>query len=193
MARRRDQVLDAAIEVLGAEGPRRLTYQAVDAAAGVPSGTTSNYFRNRGALIDGIVAHLEARERRDWEEFARRTAPSDVPELAAAVTRFLLYATGPERARTAARYALFLEASARPELRPALTRGRETVVGWGTEWMRRFGSPAPRRHCEILFDYLDGVAFHQLSFPAPDFDPGPGIRELLTRLLDTPAEPAAAP
>ncbi|OKI01043.1 TetR family transcriptional regulator [Streptomyces sp. CB02923] len=193
MARRRDQVLDAAIGVLGAEGPRRLTYQAVDAAAGVPSGTTSNYFRNRAALIDGIVGHLAALERRDWEEFARRAAPSGVPELAAAVTRFILYATGPERARTAARYALCLEASARPELRPALTRGREAVVGWGTEWMRRFGSPAPQRHCEILFDYLDGIAFHQLSFPVEDFDPGPGIAELLGRLLGEPAEPPATP
>lgn len=191
MARRRDQVLDAAIGVLGAEGSRRLTYQAVDAAAGVPSGTTSNYFRNRSALIDGIVGHLEALERRDWEEFARQAAPADASELADAVTRFLLYATGPERARTAARYALYQEASARPELRPSLTRGREAVVGWGTEWMRRFGSPTPQRHCEILLDYLDGVAFHQLSFPADDFDPGPGIGELLARLLGTPPEPAA--
>ncbi|WP_053799833.1 TetR/AcrR family transcriptional regulator [Streptomyces rimosus] len=192
MARRRDEVLDAAIEVLGAAGSRRLTYQAVDAAAGVPAGTTSNYFRNRAALIDGIVTHLEALERRDWEEFARQAAPAGVPELAAAVTRFVRHATGPGRARTAARYALFLEASSRPELRPPLARGREAVVGWATEWLRRFGSPAPRRHCEILLDYLDGVAFHQLAFPAEDFAPGPGIAELLNGLLAT-AEPPAAP
>ncbi|MFD7662066.1 TetR/AcrR family transcriptional regulator [Streptomyces sp. NPDC059788] len=193
MARRRDQVLDAAIEVLGTEGPRRLTYQAVDAAAGVPSGTTSNYFRNRAALIDGIVGHLEALERHDWEEFARQAAPSDVPELADAVTRFVRCATGPERARTAARYALRLEASARPGLRPALAKERAAVVGWGTEWMRHFGSPTPRRHCEILFDYLDGITFRQLSFPVESFDPGPGVTELLTRLLGEPAEPTAAP
>ncbi|MGW7492334.1 TetR/AcrR family transcriptional regulator [Streptomyces sp. NPDC054786] len=184
MARRREQVLDAGIQVLGSEGARRLTYQAVDTAAGVPSGTTSNYFRNRTALIDGIVDHLQALERRDWEAFAAAAAPADVGELADAVTEFLRYATGPERARTAARFALYLESSARPELRPTLTRGRETVVGWGAEWLQRFGSTAPRRHCEILFDYMDGVAFHQLAFPTKDFDPGPGIRELLGGLLD---------
>ncbi|MGW8552702.1 TetR/AcrR family transcriptional regulator [Streptomyces tubercidicus] len=183
MARRRDQVLDAGIQVLGSEGARRLTYQAVDTAAGVPSGTTSNYFRNRAALIDGIVDHLQVLERRDWENFAAAAAPADAGELADAVTRFLQYATGPERARTAARFALYLEATARPELRPALTRGRESVVGWGAEWLERFGSPAPRRHCAVLFDYMDGVAFHQLAFPVEDFDPGPGIRELLSGLL----------
>ncbi|MEU9125381.1 TetR family transcriptional regulator [Streptomyces sp. NPDC048506] len=184
VARRREQVLDAGIRVLGSEGARRLTYQAVDAAAGVPSGTTSNYFRNRAALIDGIVDHLQVLERRDWETFAAEAAPADAGELAEAVTRFLRYATGPERARTAARFALFLESMARPELRPPLTRGREAVVDWGTQWLRHFGSPTPRRHCEILLDYLDGVAFHQLAFPAEHFDPGPGIRELLGRLLD---------
>ncbi|MFI6768870.1 TetR/AcrR family transcriptional regulator [Streptomyces sp. NPDC050355] len=184
MARRREQVLDAAIQVLGGEGARRLTYQAVDAAAGVPTGTTSNYFRNRAALIDGLVDHLQALERRDWEAFAAEVAPADIGELADAVSRFLRYATGPEQARTAARFALYLESTARPELRPALTRGREGVVDWGADWLERFGSPIPRRHCEILFDYMDGVVFHQLAFPVPDFDPGPGIRELLGRLLD---------
>ncbi len=192
VARRRAEVLDAAIEVLGAAGSRGLTYQAVDAAAGVPSGTTSNYFRNRAALIDGIAGHLEALERHDWDEFARQAAPAGVPELAAAVTRFVRYATGPARARTAARYALLLEASARPELRPPLARGREAVAGWSAEWLRRFGSPAPRRHCGILLDYLDGVMFHQLTFPVEDFDPGPGIAELLAGLLGS-AEPPAAP
>lgn len=183
MARRREQVLDAGLQVLGSEGARRLTYQAVDAAAGVPSGTTSNYFRNRVALIDGIVDHLQTLERRDWESFAAEAAPADVGELADAVTEFLRYATGPERARTAARFALYLESMARPELRPTLTRGREAVIDWGAERLRRFGSPEPRRHCEILFDYMDGVVFHQLAFPVEDFDPGAGIRELLTGLL----------
>ncbi|MGX1854503.1 TetR family transcriptional regulator [Streptomyces sp. NBC_01456] len=184
MTRRREQVLDAGIRVLGDEGARRLTYQAVDAAAGVPSGTTSNYFRNRAALIDGIVDHLQEREHRDWEDFASAAVPADAGELADAVARFLRYVTGPERARTAARFALYLESTARPALRPALTRGREAVTGWGAEWLRRFGSPAPRRHCGILLDYMDGVVFRQLAFPDEDFDPGPGLRELLSGFLD---------
>ncbi|RXS67766.1 TetR/AcrR family transcriptional regulator [Streptomyces sp. TM32] len=184
MARRREQVLDAGIQVLGSEGARRLTYQAVDAAAAVPSGTTSNYFRNRTALIDGIVDHLQEREHRDWEAFAAAAAPADAGELADAVGRFLRYVTGPERTRTAARFALYLESTSRPELRPALTRGREAVVGWGATWLRRFGSPAPRRHCGILLDYMDGVVFRQLAFPTEDFAPEPGVRELLSGLLD---------
>ncbi|MFF8369277.1 TetR/AcrR family transcriptional regulator [Streptomyces lydicus] len=183
MARRREQVLDAALEVLGSEGARRLTYQAVDTAAGVPSGTTSNYFRNRTALVDGLVDHLEALERRDGESLTAGAAPADVDELADEATRFLRYATGAARARTAARFALCLESTARPELRAALARGRETATDRGSEWLRRLGSRTPRRHWEILLDHLDGVAFRQLTFPADDFDPRPGIHGLLKGLL----------
>ncbi|MFI9050963.1 TetR/AcrR family transcriptional regulator [Streptomyces sp. NPDC053427] len=183
MARRRDQVLDAAIEVLGAEGLRRLTYQAVDTTAGVPTGTTSNYFRNRTALIDGIVDHLQAVERREWESFAAGTDPADPGELADAMAAFARHATGPARARTAARFALFLESTARPELRAPLARGRQTVLAWGAEWVGRFGSAAPDRHGRILLDHLDGAILHQLAFPDEDFDPAPEIRELLGGLL----------
>ncbi|MFH8682169.1 TetR/AcrR family transcriptional regulator [Streptomyces lydicus] len=183
MARRREQVLDAALEVLGSEGARRLTYQAVDTAAGVPSGTTSNYFRNRAALVDGLVDHLLTLEHHDWERVTAGAAPTDVGELADEVTRFLRHATGPARARTAARFALRLESTARPELRAALARGREAATARGTEWLRHLGSATPRRHCEILLDHLDGAAFRQLTFPADDFDPRPGIHGLLNGLL----------
>ncbi|MFE7431263.1 TetR/AcrR family transcriptional regulator, partial [Streptomyces sp. NPDC057545] len=58
MPGRRDQVLDAAVKVLGTGGLRGLTYQAVDKAAAVPAGPTSNHFRSRDLLVTGGVAHL---------------------------------------------------------------------------------------------------------------------------------------
>ena len=96
---------------------------------------------------------------------------------------FTRHITGPGRARTAARFALFLESSARPELRAPLSRGRETVLAWSAAWVRRFGSSDPERHGRILLDHLDGVVLHQLAFPVEDFDPAPDIRQLLTGLL----------
>ncbi len=183
VARRREQVLDAAVEVLGGEGPRRLTYQAVDGAAGVPTGTTSNYFRNRAALIDGIVEHLQMLERRDWEAFTAGVAPAGHAELAAALAAFVRHAVGPARVRTAARFALFLESPGRPELRAPLGRGRQAVLEWSTEWARRCGSSAPERHGRLLLDYVDGVVLHQLAFPEVGFAPEDGIRELVGRLL----------
>ncbi|MFJ5678482.1 TetR/AcrR family transcriptional regulator [Streptomyces sp. NPDC093097] len=183
VARRREQVLDAAVEVLGDQGTRRLTYQAVDRAAGVPTGTTSNYFRNRAALIDGIAGHLPALERREWEALASGPAPVGPGELADALAAFARYAAGPGRSRTAARWALLLESSARPELRAPLGRGRQAVLRHSTEWVRRLGSGAPERHGRILVDHLEGVVLRQLAFPDGAFDPVEEMRALVGGLL----------
>ena len=47
---RRAQLADAGIRILAREGARGLTHRAVDAEAGVPTGTASNYFRTREAI-----------------------------------------------------------------------------------------------------------------------------------------------
>ena len=182
-AERVDRVLDAAIAVLGAQGPRRLTHRAVDAAAGLPAGSTSNYFRTRDALVDGIVARIEALERQEWEALAGQPRPMTVDELTGALTRLLHHATGPAGPRTTARHALFLEAAARPELRPALTRSRDAITAWATAWIAALGSRRPEVHCRLVLDYLDGVILHQLAFPDPAFDPAPAVRALLAGLL----------
>jgi AcrR family transcriptional regulator len=59
------QVGDAAIAVLAEQGARGLTHRAVDRAAGLPPGTTSNYARTRAALLTLAltrIAELDAAE-----------------------------------------------------------------------------------------------------------------------------------
>ncbi len=41
--------------MLAESGARGLTHRAVDLAAGVPTGTASNYFASRDALIEALV------------------------------------------------------------------------------------------------------------------------------------------
>ncbi|AZM49820.1 TetR family transcriptional regulator [Streptomyces sp. WAC 06738] len=183
MPGRRGEVLDAAVKVLGTGGLRGLTYQAVDTAAGVPAGTTSNHFRSRALLVTGVVAHLEALDARDWKRFAAAPAGGGPDALADALTRTVRHVLGPGRHRTAARYALALEGIVRPEVREPLSRAREAMIELTSAWLAEAGSPVPREHCRILFDYLDGLIFHQVATPEPDFDPAPGIRTVLTAFL----------
>ncbi|CAM5704281.1 hypothetical protein STENM327S_04577 [Streptomyces tendae] len=62
MVRRNDQrraaLVDAAIEVLAAQGARGLTFRAVDTEAAVPAGTASNYFANRDDLLTQAGARV---------------------------------------------------------------------------------------------------------------------------------------
>ena len=72
---RQAEILDAAIETLGTRGMRGLTHRAVDEAAGLPEGSTSNHFRSRDALLAGIAERFVQRERAAFEAIAM----SDVP------------------------------------------------------------------------------------------------------------------
>ena len=64
----KDRALEAAVELLGTDGVRALSHARVDERAGLPPGSTSNWFRTRRALLAGIV---------DWiaEQEARRLRP----------------------------------------------------------------------------------------------------------------------
>ncbi|MDI3405562.1 TetR/AcrR family transcriptional regulator [Streptomyces cavernicola] len=191
MAGRREQVLDAAVEILGTGGLRRLTYQAVDAAANAPAGTASNHFRSRDLLVAGVVDHLETLDARDWAEFAAERTPEHTSErtpegpeaLSATLAGLVRHALGPARHRTAARYTLALEGLARPAVRTSLARAQESLRGLLAPWLESLGSTDPAAHGRILFDYVDGAIFHQVTLPTEDFDPEPGIRAVLTGLL----------
>lgn len=184
MAGRREQVLDAAVEIVGTGGLRRLTYQAVDTAAGVPSGTTSNHFRSRDLLVEGVVNHLETLDARDWEHFATLPSPGGPQALAETLTSLVHHALGPARHRTAARYTLALEAAlARPAIQAPLSRAQKSLMTLMSPWLEALGSATPAAHWRVLFDYLDGLIFHQVSLPDEDFDPGPGIRTVLDSTL----------
>src|SRR5690606_3757177 len=58
---RRDRLGDAAIEVLASEGSRGLTHRAVDQRAGLPTGTTANYYRSRESLLTAAAERINTR------------------------------------------------------------------------------------------------------------------------------------
>jgi DNA-binding transcriptional regulator YbjK len=187
MPTRREEILDAAVTVLGTEGARHLTHRAVDAAGGLPAGSTSNLFRTRDALLAGIVEHFAARERAAWEAVAQQVQPDTADDLAVALATLVRQATsGPDRVLTLARYGLFVEAGLRPELQDCLAASAAGIRAWGATWLRRIGSADPDRACRVLLDHLDGVMLHQVAFPDPEFDPLPALRTLLRALAPVP-------
>jgi DNA-binding transcriptional regulator YbjK len=81
MSDRRERLLDAAIQVVGGGSIRWLTHRAVDATAGVPTGSCANHFRTRAELLGALVERVAAHERQACDDIAARTvipAPEDV-------------------------------------------------------------------------------------------------------------------
>jgi DNA-binding transcriptional regulator YbjK len=182
---RSDQLLDAAITVLGTRGARYLTHRAVDAAAGLPAGSTSNNFRTRDALVVGIIRRVAERERQTWEALAGPAGAATADRLVVALAALLRQLTGPDRVLTQARFAIFVEVAQRPDLQPHLGGAMDDIRRWGAAWLAALGSTDPDRDCRLVLDHLDGALLHQLAFLDPAFDPEPGLRALLTGLLRT--------
>ena len=183
MPTRQEQLLDAAIGVLGHQGVRQLTHRAVDAAAGLPAGSASNYFKTREALVAGIVERFAEQEQAAWETIAAFVKPESPAQLAAALATFVQNATGPGRALTIARYSLFVEASLRPDRQHRLEETARAIRQWGSQWLAQLGSADPEGDCQLILDQLDGLMLHQLAFPDPAFDPQPRLERLLKALL----------
>lgn len=187
MAGNRDRALDAAVDLLGTRGLRGLTHRGVDEAAGLPPGSTSNWFRTRNALVDAVLTHLLERDRADRAGAGATPLPATLTELADGLTERLLLATGDDRARTIARFVLLSAAATDPSLVESISSSRAELLEWGTMMLAMLGSPDPAGHSRLLTDYLDGVILHQLVTPASPFDPRPGIVTLLVAFFG--AEP----
>lgn len=189
MTPRETQIIDAAIRVLGSGGARAVTHRSVDAAAGVPDGSTSNYFRTRQSLIAAIVSRFAEREKAEWESITAGAAPNTPAELAFALSQFLQSAVGPARPVTAARFAIFVEAAMTPDLQTQVGEGAATLRDWAAGRLEAIGSTAPAAHAELLFNQLDGILLHQLAFPDPDFQPLPTMTAFIDSMLPTAARP----
>jgi DNA-binding transcriptional regulator YbjK len=175
---RQEQVLDAAVNVLGTQGSRQLTHRAVDNEAGVPPGSTSNYFRTRDALIAGVLGRLIALERVAWDELAAelgQSEPLDLDRFADAVGRLVCELSGARRVITLARLAVFAEAAAHPQLRQPIESVRADLEGWGAEWIRKLGSLRPVPDFWGLMALIDGLLLLRCATPAVGFDPAPAI------------------
>lgn len=182
MSTRRDDLLDAAITLLGTQGTRGLTHRAVDATAGLPAGSTSNYFRTTEALFDAVVERFAHRERENWEEVALGLSPATPADLVAAFAAAVRDSVGPQRTLTLARYAVLVEAAVRPSLRSQLPATGGRVTKYFTNWLRAVGVADPAQAVPILANYVVGLVLHQLSYPDPAFDPQPGLKLLIDSL-----------
>ena len=65
MQARRDQIIDAAVQVIAEKGFQKTTVRQIAQTAGIADGTIYNYFRNKDAILMGIVARLTEAEVRE--------------------------------------------------------------------------------------------------------------------------------
>ena len=170
---RRTAILDGALAVLAEQGMRGLTHRAVDAAAGLPPGSTSYYFRSRAALVAGCVQRLVERDLAEdvaAVDAAVLSAGQDLPTvLAEVLTAVGVRMATTERQRTLARYELSLAAVRDPALRAELVTGGDMIRRRGAALLARAGVVGPDA-AEELAALLDGLVYTALVRGPHDAD-----------------------
>ena len=189
LSTRARQVGDAAIGVLADQGARALTHRAVDQAAGLPPGTTSNYARTRAALLELTLARIAELDAADGAHglpgsglpgsglSGSGMAGSGVPgsglsgsgisgagladELARMLHRMITDAGA--RRRVLARFELAFEATRRPELRAAYDALGDRFRAQAARLLAAAGSAAPERDAWTLIAWMEGTAFYALA------------------------------
>lgn len=182
--KRSDVVADAAIALLAERGMRGLTHRAVDEAAGLPPGSTSNLARTRAALLELTLARLTTLE---WEEVASAYEGGHDPANLATLLAGALHLQLGNRVRTLARYELALEATRRPELRAIYDRSGRLFRDPAVTMLAALGSRTPARHARTLVAFAEGLLFDAVAgagaTPTRE-DLEQAVRELLTGMLN---------
>ncbi|MFG2617009.1 TetR/AcrR family transcriptional regulator [Streptomyces sp. NPDC048507] len=185
---RKDLLRDSAITVLAEEGGRGLTHRAVDVAAGVPQGTTKNYFPARDTLLRGVAERcVEHYREATAKTMDARPEPTDREELAAMLRGRLHDVAGPGRPRMLAYMQLQAEASRKSWLAAILDQIAAADFASFEPAQRAAGLPATRQQAAIVTLALHGAILHLLA-DGPDTLAAAGLNDLdqfVRSLLDT--------
>jgi len=156
----RERVLAAAIDLLATGGLRALTHARVDERAALPKGSTSNYFRTRAALVEGVTDWIVEQERRPVRA---AFVPRSAADLIDAMCALLEVTTTTNRNLTAARLVLFVEASHNAVLREALSRGRATLAEGVVTAFSEMGARDPVAAAEAVAACFEGLILHRIA------------------------------
>ncbi|MDQ0763809.1 TetR/AcrR family transcriptional regulator [Streptomyces canus] len=185
---RRAALVDAGVEVLAREGARGLTFRAVDTEAGVPVGTSSNYFSNRDDLLRQIDARLHVRLAPDPDVVADLlTRPKD-RSLVKALMHDLTARATHDRTGYLALLEMRLEATRRPELRASYTQSVRADLEEGMRFHREAGLPGGDETVMVLYLAMLGLLLEHLTLPGvlEDALPGTGVPDaLVERIVET--------
>lgn len=159
---RRDELLNAAIELFAEGGSRAITHRAVSLRAGLPSATTTYYFESIDELIsEALSSHIE-----QWIATLEALAQVDIDvavslDDAAGFIGSVFAARGPEVA--ALELAIFLAAARQPELKDQATRAMQAFEALAASTLTRSGVDSPTDLAAAIVALIAGTAVRRTS------------------------------
>lgn len=158
---RREAIAAAALELVAEGGSHALTHRRIDRRLGLPEGTTSNYARNRRALVRMAVDEVAAlADIRGGNPPLPRTVAEAVEQLMPALEATIARGTD-----TRARMALSLDYAQDEELHRLLTTDspvRVKLLAEAEEMLSGLGVPDPAQRAVDFIGVMNGLLYDRL-------------------------------
>jgi DNA-binding transcriptional regulator YbjK len=189
---RRDALADAAIEILGTGGIHKLSHRAVDEQAGLPPGTSSNYFPRRGDLLAAAARRVAELHLADMAAANREAAsPADQDGLARLIGASLYHSATRHRIRYLAIYELTLEATRRPDLARSMSQLASGALDTTIAEHRALGLPTSPQQAQALITLFASTLLTLVTGPPEAINRAHTLtlaRGLVSGILGTPTE-----
>ncbi|HET9091886.1 MAG TPA: TetR family transcriptional regulator [Acidimicrobiales bacterium] len=164
--RRRDALLQAAIEIVGEAGAGAATHRAIAARAGVPLATTSYFFASIDHLLEEATRRFTAMRAAEIEAAADGLPDeTSFDEVAALFAEFLLAG---ERSTELAQVEAYLHAARREALRSAVAGAMAAFEKAAERALAAAGAARPAEGARAFVALADGFVLGHLARPRPD-------------------------
>jgi DNA-binding transcriptional regulator YbjK len=180
---RRDLLADTALRLIDDSGLAQVTHREIDKAAGVPDGTTSNYFRTRSALYEAIVRRLLDLQLADLDRLAVTPLPGSPAELLDLLAATVEAGDGTARNRYLARVELSLEAARNPELAALMREMRAAAFQVIARKARAVHPHATDEQLDALGSVLTGLSLDRITLGVPAMSPRDVLAAVIPALL----------
>ncbi len=180
---RRAQILDATLSVVGQGGVDAVRHRRVAAAAGLPLGSITYYFRSRDALLLAAFQHFLEQNTAFidgvWSGFDG-TCSEDVVQFIAEMVRQEFQ----EPSRVRAEYELILYAARNEALAAALRKWERDTTARVAEVLERLGAHRPFSAARTLMEMVRGFELLRLVNAHPDDELEERLRDVLAAALE---------
>jgi DNA-binding transcriptional regulator YbjK len=178
------ELTDAAIDIVTWHGLHGLSHRAVDEAANVPRGTTSNYFRSRDALVEATTRRLMNLHFALMSQRRPHAGTLDRQELIEYISGVLDQALSQHAGRYLAMLELALEATRDPQARQAFIRITDDAMNL-TNDAHGADDEIAAKDVQVLAVFYNGVLFTSTVMPEilAGRTPGEVTRDALEKLL----------
>lgn len=181
--KRKGEIVDAVLRIIGREGMQGISMRAVAAEASVPLGTATYYFSDKDELVEAaFLRHTQRETARVVDAIAKLSNDLTGTELAGRLADYVIEGLTEHRSQLVTEYQFLGESAHRESLHRASAAWLQSLQARLEAMVTALSSSNPKTDARLILAVLAGLEVDHLSAP---LDPAAerAIRAVLERLF----------